>query len=188
MKRRPRRSQPADRKLTERQRRFIELYIGECAGNGKAAAICAGYSVKAAKEIAYELLQNDIVRDALEVQRARAASRLGLSADDFKRKLEAIATATITDFVRVDRRGHFVPIRPFHDLPWYSRAAIAQIKATQFGLQIKLHDKIGAIALLAKLQGWVIEKHEVKHEGAEVKFYLPDNGRRPTTPSSPPPG
>ena len=39
-----------DIKLTDKQRRFVEFYCGECKFNATQAAIKAGYSTKAAKE------------------------------------------------------------------------------------------------------------------------------------------
>jgi phage terminase small subunit len=38
-------------------------------------------------------------------------------------------------------------------------------------------DRLKASELLAKSQGVFIDRHEVKHEGATVQVYLPDNGR-----------
>ena len=41
-----------------RQQLFCEYFLGECHGNGEAAAIKAGYSPKCARQTAYKLLQN----------------------------------------------------------------------------------------------------------------------------------
>ncbi len=169
--------------LTPKKHRFVlELLID---GNGAAAAIRAGYSPHTAKEIACALLQEPAVTEELAKQRARAAIRLELKADELKRELSAIATASITDFIKFER-GKMMLVCNFNELPRHVKAAISSMKPTIYGIEIKLHDKISAAALLAKLQGWLVEKHEHKVEGAEVKFYLPDNGRRPP-PSSPPP-
>lgn len=47
---------PKDTKLTDKQRRFVEFYCGECKFNATQAAIKAGYSVHTAKDIACQNL------------------------------------------------------------------------------------------------------------------------------------
>ena len=54
--------------LSERERWFVEAYLGAAAGNGAKAVRLAGYRARPdnAKRIAYELLRSRRVRDALE--------------------------------------------------------------------------------------------------------------------------
>lgn len=54
--------------LSERERRFVEAYLGAAAGNGAEAVRLAGYRARPdnAKRIAYELMRSRRVRDALE--------------------------------------------------------------------------------------------------------------------------
>lgn len=42
---------------------------------------------------------------------------------------------------------------------------------------VEPRDQISAIDKLLKASGAYLERREVTHHGAEVKFYLPDNGR-----------
>lgn len=54
--------------LSERERRFVEAYLGSACGNGAEAVRLAGYRARPdnAKRIAYELMRSRRVRDALE--------------------------------------------------------------------------------------------------------------------------
>lgn len=53
-------------KLTEKQRRFVEAYMGEAKGNGAEAARLAGYSSKHANRIGAHTLALPAVRAAIE--------------------------------------------------------------------------------------------------------------------------
>lgn len=52
--------------LTERERRFIEAYMGKAAGNGTKAAILAGYSPKTAAQQAHENLRKPKIAAAVQ--------------------------------------------------------------------------------------------------------------------------
>lgn len=52
--------------LNERERRFVESYMGEAAGNATKAAELAGYSAKTAGQIGHRLLKKVKVRKAIE--------------------------------------------------------------------------------------------------------------------------
>lgn len=54
--------------LTERERRFVEAYMGEAAGNGTTAAIAAGYSRKGARQQASHLLTKANIRAAIDAR------------------------------------------------------------------------------------------------------------------------
>ena len=47
-------------------------------------------------------------------------------------------------------------------------------------MALKLHSKTDALLALGRHLGMFIERHDLRVEGkADVRFYLPDNGRRP---------
>jgi phage terminase small subunit len=52
--------------LSERERRFVEAYMGEAAGNATVAAVSAGYSKKTAGSIASRLLKKVNIRQAID--------------------------------------------------------------------------------------------------------------------------
>lgn len=52
--------------MNERQKRFCELYIGECVGNVVQSALKAGYSNSYANHMAYKLLENVEVKNYIK--------------------------------------------------------------------------------------------------------------------------
>lgn len=67
------------KKLNDRQKKFCELYCGECKGNAYQSAIKAGYSENYASGMSYKLLENEGIQQYIQelnktVQSARIAS------------------------------------------------------------------------------------------------------------------
>lgn len=54
--------------LTERERRFVEAYMGEAAGNATKAAMLAGYSRKTARQIGARLLTKVDIKSAIDAR------------------------------------------------------------------------------------------------------------------------
>ena len=78
--------------LSARQQRFVDEYVQDF--NGAQAAIRAGYSQKAAKEVAYRLLTYTHVTQAVEQQVQEAARKLEISRETvLQGLLEAAAMA-----------------------------------------------------------------------------------------------
>jgi phage terminase small subunit len=78
------------RKLTMKQAAFAGHYV-RLLGNGRRAAIAAGYSERSAAEIACENLTKPHVRAAIERQRLRVAARLELSLERVLQKIGEVA-------------------------------------------------------------------------------------------------
>lgn len=78
------------KKLTERERRFVEAFVGEAAGNGAKAACLAGYAKGSAKVTASKLLTKANVRAALtnlQEKAARASIADAVERDEILSKL-----------------------------------------------------------------------------------------------------
>lgn len=58
--------------LSERERRFVEAYMGKAAGNATKAAELAGYSVKSARRIGTRLSTKDYIQAAIESRQSNA--------------------------------------------------------------------------------------------------------------------
>lgn len=72
--------------LTERERRFIEAYMGEAAGNGAKAAIVAGYAAGSAKVTASKLLTKPNVKQAF-LERRDLVSNASIATEKERREL-----------------------------------------------------------------------------------------------------
>lgn len=79
------------RPLNERERQFVAAYTGPSAGNAAAAAIAAGYSKKAARQIASRLLTKANVKAAIEAVRVADEDESILSRLERKRLWASIA-------------------------------------------------------------------------------------------------
>jgi phage terminase small subunit len=168
--------------LNAKRKRFVLEYLVDM--NGTAAAVRAGYSVKTAKESAYRILRNPSVKKELSRQMAALAGRLEMRAEDVVREYCKIARANITDFLSFGPGG--VDMKESAERTPDQRAAIAEVRmastATGKSVSLKLHNKTDALLALGRHLGMFIERHDVRVDGkAEVRFYLPDNGRRPGT-------
>ena len=135
--------------LSPREGRFVEAFLDS--GDAEQAAAAAGYAPRLAAAAGRRLLEKPAVSRALE-QAYRHRPRLRpVTEQDILGELCAIAFSDFTRFVRVEDGQ--VRVTDTRDLDYSQRAAIAGIKDTGKGVEIKLHDKQKALELLAKYLG-----------------------------------
>jgi hypothetical protein len=132
--------------LTFRQRLFVAAYLGAAGGNGAEAARIAGFSHPNVQAV--RLLANVSIRAAIDARLASAA----MSADEVLARLSDLAAGSLGDFLAIDARGNYRV-----DLAKARRNGklhlLRELKPTQHGTAIKLHDPKGALELLAKYHG-----------------------------------
>ena len=140
-------------KLTPKQKRFIDEYLVDL--NATQAAIRAGYSAKTAYSIGIENLRKPEIQAALQKRRDKLQTKLEISQEKVLQELAAIAFANGADFAKVVKTGLLASVEmvPTNDLPPEKLPAIAGIKANQYGVEIKLHDKVRALEMLGKYLG-----------------------------------
>lgn len=152
----------AERKLTPKQQKFVDEYLTDL--NATQAAIRAGYSQKTAKEQAARLLTNVNIAAEIERQRKKTQKKLEIRRERVIEELAAIAFANGTDYAKiisVDGQAS-VAFTPTENLTPEKRKAIAGIKETQSGMEVKLHDKLRAIEMLDKYLGLFEQQKEVE--------------------------
>jgi phage terminase small subunit len=112
--------------LTQKQRLFVEAYIGPANGNAREAARAAGYSGddNALSQRAFELMRNPKIAELIGVRVEEAVMR----ANEVLSELSAIAKADWQNFLEIRRDNEGEPI-----------------SAT-----LKLADKIKSLELLGK--------------------------------------
>ena len=86
--------------ITPKQQAFIEFYVAN-GGNGRQAALQAGYAEKSAHVTACELLKMDKVKKRLEPTKDKQNERVGLDADWIITRLMNEATNAPSDATRV---------------------------------------------------------------------------------------
>lgn len=149
-------------KLTSKQQRFCDEYLIDL--NGTQAAIRAGYSENAAKEIAAQNLTKLNIQTYLSEAKKKLSDRNENLADRVVEELQKIGFCNIQDYLET---GNVIK-----DLTTIERpiaAAVSSIKrsVTEFGtienpgiktvIEFKLHDKISALEKLGRYCG-IFEK------------------------------
>ena len=101
---------PKPKKLTEKQKRFVDEYIIDC--NATQAAIRAGYSKKSAGYNADALMKNPLIREYLEKRMAEKNDELIAKQDEVLRYLTAVMRRQLKETVVVtvsEEIDDFVP-------------------------------------------------------------------------------
>jgi phage terminase small subunit len=151
-----------EKKLTARQRRFVEEYLIDL--NATQAAIRAGYSEKNAFKIGARLVQKcTAVKDAIDAALAERSSRTAVTADRVVKELARVAFA--------DPRAVFswgpdgVLLRDSDELTDDEAAIVAEVSETRSetggSIKGKLCDKIKALELLGRHLGMFTDKMAV---------------------------
>lgn len=154
-------------KLTPKQERFIQEYLIDL--NATQAAIRAGYSPDAAKDIGCENLAKPNIKNEIDKAIAERSKRTGVNQDRVIEELAKIAFANIKDFAHWSGNG--VDFYDSNSISDIDTACISEISETEtkndFGTKrqkkIKLHDKILALEKLGKHLNMF--KETVKLEG-----------------------
>lgn len=152
--------------LTEKQKRFVEEYLVDL--NATQAAIRAGYSQKTAEVIGYENLRKPQIAEAISKAIGSRSARTEITQDMVLRELAAIGFSRTTDFVKITQDG-YVKLMPTDGLSDEQQRAVASIKEGKYGVELRLHDKLGALQLIGRhigmFTGKDLEQDEVEDDG-----------------------
>lgn len=152
--------------MTERQKRFADEYLIDL--NATRAYKAAYPSVKkdtvAATNGGRMLRNADVAAYITGRQKARQA-RTEITQDMVVRELAAVAFADLSGIVTL--RNGCVYIQDTDELTDEQRRAIAGIKETQAGIEIKMNDKLKALELLGRHLGMFKDRVEVSGLAAE---------------------
>lgn len=133
------RKRPARPELTAKQQRFVEEYPVDF--NASAAARRAGYSVKTAASIGYELLRKPEIQEAIRKQTEKLAKRAEITVDRVLAELGALAFSDQRKFF--DEDGNLLPI---HELDDETAAAIASFEVEElFDTRGREREQIGTL-------------------------------------------
>ncbi len=162
---------PSKAQLTPKQEAFVAQYLLDL--NATQAAIRAGYSEKTATEQGSRLLTNVKVQEAIAKGREKTAAKLEITKERIVEELAKIGFSNMLDYMRAGTDGD--PYLDFSNLTREQAAALAEVTVEDFKdgrgedardvrrIKFKLHDKKGALVDMAKMLGFMIEKHE--HSG-----------------------
>lgn len=158
------------RKLTDKQRRFVDEYLIDL--NATRAAKTAGYAPRRAAEQAYQLLQNPTVQKAIRERQSALQQEAQVTQE---RVLKEYARIAFLDPRKLyDAEGSPIPVP---NLPEDVAAAIGGVKVRQNFMElegeeaaqmevktteIKIVDKKGALDSLSRHLGLFHDKLQVK--------------------------
>nr|WP_278388419.1 terminase small subunit [Brucella intermedia] len=154
--------------LTPKQERFVAEYLIDL--NATQAAIRAGYSEKTAQQQGSRLLLNVKVQEAIAKGQNKTAAKLEITKERIVEELAKIGFSNMLDYMRAGTDGD--PYLDFSNLTREQAAALAEVTVEDFKdgrgedardvrrIKFKLHDKKGALVDLAKMLGFMVEKHE----------------------------
>lgn len=161
---------PENQALTRRQVIFCREFIKDF--NGTRSAISAGYSKKSARQIAYENLTKPYIQAEIKKQSDKLIHNLEISTTRIIMEYAKIAFSDITLFMDIGRKkrtwidkkgkkqsavGDFAQLKKGTII---DGSLIQEIKSTDWGLSLKLHDKMKALEALGKISGLFNDEHK----------------------------
>ena len=178
--------------LTGKQKRFCEEYIIDL--NGTKAAIRAGYAPNSANEQAARMLAKDSVQQYIQQLKAARSQRTEITADRVLQELAIVGLARIDDFAKVEQKTvteivgldeegkEITNTRNYKEVNVFDTdsvdankiPAVASIKQTKDGIELKTHDKIKALELIGRHLGMWNDKLDLSTKGESL------NDKRPS--------
>lgn len=154
-------------KLTPKQMRFVDEYLVDF--NATQAAIRAGYKAKTAHVIGAENLRKPKIAEEVARRQKDLQRRTEVTQDRVVKELARIAFANIADYLHVETQTRTkddgtevtyqtVMFNETQELSADQRAALAVVKQSVNGFELKLHDKIKALELLGRHIGMFNDK------------------------------
>jgi phage terminase small subunit len=157
--------QPVSSPLTNRQKRFVDLYLGECNGNAAEAARQAGFcrnNPGDARIIACKLLKKPAIRDAVEQSLEESACSSG----EVLARLSAYMRGSIDllrDCFDVDQAGRrILNLHKVHEAG--VGYLIEAITPTKHGDSVRLYSAQKAAETLGRYHALWQDRIEVRHE------------------------
>lgn len=153
--------------LTDKQKIFVREYMVDL--NAVQAAVRAGYSEKCVRNNTWRLMKTPAVAKEIERLMAEKMQKIEMSEDEILKELTSIARANAADFATVesqevlDKAGNpcavcMVEIKPTSRIAKDKLRALAGIKQSTHGVELKLYDKMRAIELLMRFRGMLKDK------------------------------
>lgn len=156
------------RKLTAKQKKFVDEYLIDL--NATQAAARAGYKDP---NFGRQLITKTNVSGYIQKKQSLREHRTEITQDRVLKELANIAFANGTDYAKVVKIGDMsmVGIVPTDALSVEQKSAVACIKQTQAGVEIKLNDKLKALELLGKHLGMFDGREKPEDDEEDDNLY-----------------
>ena len=158
----------ATQRLTPKQRRFLEAYLGEAGWNAAKAARIAGYPERTARSIGCENLTKPDIRAAIDERLAEAA----MTANEVLGRLADQARGSVEDFAQITEDGSWrIDLKKAEELG--KLHLLHELGFTEHGPKIKLYDAQTALAKLGTHYKLFTERRELT--GADGAPLIPSS-------------
>ncbi|ANS05729.1 terminase small subunit [uncultured Mediterranean phage] len=159
--------------LTPKQALFVREYPRDF--NASQAALRAGYSPRTAAAIGHENLRKPNIRAALGKITERRLEKVDVTVERIVDELALLGFSDFGDYAEfVGKDGRTLVIRSLEDLPPGASRAIQSMesftdKDGEPRIKLRLYDKRGALEILAKHLGMVVDRmHHTGKVGVEL--------------------
>lgn len=140
-------------KLTDKQEIFVREFLVDL--NAKQAYIRAGFDCKYPERAAYQMMQNESVREAIREHLQQKLNSIDITADRVLSELATVAFSNIKDLAKWDDES--AQVFDSEKISDQAARSIAEITTTRNKLgvkiKIKLHNKNQALEVLCKYLG-----------------------------------
>jgi len=146
---------------------FIHALISDPKRNSCHAAIAVGYSPRSARTAGYRLMQRDDVKTAIDQADQKARKKTENKRQRMVAELENIIYGDPGELMAWGPAG--VQIKQSKGLSLEQRRRVSEVtsRTTRDGIfvKVKCEPKLRAMELLARLQGWLVDRQEVGAPG-----------------------
>lgn len=172
--------------LTDKQERFCQEYLIDC--NAKQAAIRTGYSARTAEQQGSRLLSKAKVAQRIAQLQEKVSSKLDITKEKIIKEYAKLAFTNSEEIFdwkmqeidvlkpdgTVEKEVVAKPfLKQYEEMEDNAKAAISEIRETNQGIAIKMHDKKSALDSLSKVLGFWSDKHELSTDKENpVKFEI----------------
>jgi phage terminase small subunit len=143
----PIRHRPATAQMFNLADKYLECF------NGLESALFAGYAKAGARNAAGRVLNHPEIIQYLKKQRRKIADKLEVSAERVLEEIAASAFANMQDYLLPTDGMFRFKLKPIKDLTRLQASAIQSLKPTDYGIEIKLNDKLSALDKLCRHLG-----------------------------------
>ncbi len=160
-------------KLTDKERKFCDEYVKDL--NATQAAIRAGYSKNSARQLGTETLSKPAIRNLIRDKQFAMKVKSTITAEMVIEGLAKIAFADIRGIATWS--GTRFTLKSSDEITDEQALAISEISPTQFGLKVKLNDRVAALEKLGKHLGILSDNVNLIHKNAitmDVTNFTPE--------------
>jgi phage terminase small subunit len=155
------------RPLTYMQKKFIDELLLDPTRNATAAAKRAGYTIKNARHLGWQLTKHPVISEILEEENKKIAAKLGITKERVFQELAQIGFANLKHIMTQDENGNTDVNLAY--LPDAVASPITEVSVSSSdnkgikvkNVKVKIADKRQALIDIAKIMGWFQEKVEV---------------------------